>query len=138
VKKTTTILAILAAALSACGPEESKCEPGEGAYLALSTMPDPPVAQPNGFHAIKIIATGQDDECEPIAAGTPIVFSLRDQDPEGVGFFPNDEAEITRSFGPMNADTEVKSRVAGTAQVHGFCQSYNLTALPVDVEFTTD
>lgn len=122
--------------LCACGQEESKCEPGEGAYLILSTTPDPPVAQPNGFQGIKIIATGQDDECEPIAAGTPIVFSLRDRDPEGVGFFPNDQAEITRSFGPMSADTEVKSREAGTAKVHGFCQSYNLTALPVEIEFS--
>jgi hypothetical protein len=53
-----------------------------------------------------------------------------------VGFFPNDEAEITRSFGPMNADTGAKSSLAGTAKVHAFCQTYNLTALPVDVEFS--
>ena len=126
---------LLVLGLSACGQEESKCEPGEGAFLALSTMPDPAVVPPNGVEAIKIIATGQDDKCEPFAAGTAIVFSLRDQDPEGVGFFPNDEAEITRSFGSMNADTEVKSRLAGTAEVHGFCSAYNLTALPVEVEF---
>jgi hypothetical protein len=99
-------------------------------------MPDPAVALPNGVDAIKVIATGQDDKCEPFAAGTAIDFSLREQNPEGVGFFPNDEAEITRTFGPMNADTEVKSSLAGTVKVHAFCQDYNLTALPVDVEFS--
>jgi hypothetical protein len=133
-KALTASLALILG-LSACGQEESKCEPGEGAYLILSSLPVPPVARPNGVEAIKIIATGQDDECEPIAAGTAIEFSLRDQDPEGTGFFPNDEAEITRSFSPMNADTEVRSRLAGTAQVNGFCQAYNLTALPLEVEF---
>ena len=135
-KKTITVLAVLVAGLSACGSEESKCEPGEGAYLTLSSLPDPAVARPNGVEAIKIIATGQDDECEPIVAGTAIEFSLGDQDPEGVGYFPNDQAEITRSFGAMAADTEVKSRLAGTAKVHGFCQAYNLTALPLDVDFS--
>jgi len=133
--KKLTILAILAACLSACGPEEKKCDPGEGAYLALTTTPDPAVALPNGVETIKVIATGQDDKCEPFAVGTAIEFSLTEQNPEGVGYFPNDEAEITRTFGPMNADTEVKSSLAGTAKVNAFCQDYNLTALPVDVEF---
>ena len=135
-KKTITILSILVAGLSACGPEESKCDPGEGAYLALSTMPDPAVVPPNGVEAIKVIATGQDDKCEPFAAGTAIEFSLSEQNPEGVGFFPNDEAEIVRTFGSMSADTEVKSHLAGTAEVHAFCQDYNLTALPLDLEFS--
>lgn len=134
--KALAVSLALILGLSACGSEEPKCEPGEGAYLALSTMPDPAIALPNGVEAIKIIATGQDDKCEPIAVGTAIEFSLREQNPEGVGFFPNDEAEITRSFGPMNADTEVKSRLPGTAKVNGFCQAYNLTALPVDLEFS--
>jgi hypothetical protein len=135
VKKTLTILAILVTGITACGPEEQKCDPGEGAYLALTTMPDPAVALSNGVESIKVIATGQDDKCEPFAAGTAIEFSLTERNPEGVGFFPNDEAEITRTFGPMNADTEVKSSLAGTAKVNAFCQDYNLTALPVDVEF---
>jgi hypothetical protein len=133
--KVLAVSLALILGLSACGSEESKCEPGEGAYLTLSSMPVPAVARPNGVEAIKIIATGQDDECEPIAAGTAIEFSLSNQDPERTGFFPNDEAEITRSFGPMNADTEVRSLLAGTAEVHGFCQDYSLTALPLDVEF---
>jgi len=136
VKKTITLLVILAAVLNACGSEESKCEPGEGAYLSLSSLPDPAVAQPNGVEAIKIIATGQDDECEPIAAGTAIEFSLREQDPEGAGYFPNDQAEITRSFDAMAADTEVRSHLAGTAEVHALCRDYNLTALPLDLEFS--
>lgn len=135
-KKTITVLAVLVAGLSACGSEESKCEPGEGAYLTLSSQPDPAVARPNGLEAIMIIATGQDEKCEPIAAGTAIEFSLGEQSPEGVGFFPNDQTEIIRSFGAMAADTEVRSRLAGTAKVHGFCQAYNLTALPLDVEFS--
>ena len=134
-KKAVTATLVLILGLCACGTEESKCEPGEGAFLTLSTMPDPAVVRPNGVEAVKIIATGQDDECEPIAAGTAIEFSLRDQDPDGTGFFPNDEIEITRSFGPMNASTEVKSRMPGTAKVHAFCQAYSLTALPVNVEF---
>lgn len=125
----------MVAGLSACGSEESKCDPGEGAYLSLSTMPDPAVVPPNGVDAIKVIATGQDDKCEPFVAGTAIEFSLREQNPAGVGFFPNDEAEITRSFGPMNADTMVKSSLEGTAEVHAFCQDYNLTAPPVNLEF---
>lgn len=135
-KKAVVATLVLILGLSACGPEESKCEPGEGAYLNLSTMPDPAVARPNGVDTIKIIALGQGDECEPISAGTAIEFSVRNQDPVGSVVFPNDEAEITRTFGPMNASTEVKSGMPGTAEVHAFCQDYNLTTFPVDVEFS--
>ena len=134
-REAIAVLGILVVCLSACSSEESKCEPGEGAYLNLSSMPDPAVARPNGVDTIKVTAIGQDDKCEPIPAGTAIDFSIRDQDPEGSVVFPNDDVEITRAFGPMNADTEVKSGIPGTAEVHAFCQDYNLTALPVDVEF---
>ena len=101
----------------------------------MTTWPDPALARPNGTDSIKVVASGQDDECEPITAGTAIDFTIREQDPDGVGYFPNDDVSITRAFGPMNASTEVMSRTAGTAQVNAFCQEYSLTALPVDVEF---
>jgi hypothetical protein len=134
-KKAIWIPGILLVCLGACGNQESKCEPGEGAYLTLSTQPDPAVVRPNGVDSINVIAIGQDEECKPISAGTAIVFSIQDQDPDGAGYFPNDEAEITRTFGPLDATTEVKSRTAGSAEVHAFCQDYNLTALPADIEF---
>jgi len=128
-------LAALAALATGCSSEEG-CEAGEGAALTLNTNPVSGQAQADGNDSIRVSALGQDDKCQPFAEGTAIEFTITDQDPEGVGHFSNDSTTIVVTAGAFGASTQIRSTVVGTAKVQAFSEAYNLTAMPVDIEFT--
>jgi hypothetical protein len=145
--KRMFLLGLTLAALSflsaGCSGDEGGCGPGEGAELVLSTNPPSGEAQANGNDTIRVVALGQDDNCKPFANGTPIEFRISDQDPEnpnhdpaGVGFFSNDGSTIIVTASSFGASTDVRGTVVGTAKVSAFCEAYNLTAIPIDIEFT--
>jgi hypothetical protein len=128
---------IAASALAAgCSGGDEGCKAGEGAELLLNTNPVSGEAEANGNDSIRVTALGQDDNCKPFADGTPIEFRITDQDPDGVGYFSNDETTITVTGGAFGASTQVRSTVVGTAKVQAFSETYNLTAMPIDIEFT--
>ena len=138
------LVAAVPALLSAgCSGDDGGCKADEGAELVLNTNPSPGEAQANGNDIIKIVAQGQDENCKPFANGTPIEFRITDQVPAnpnheetGVGYFSNDGATIVVTAGAFGASTDVFGTVVGTAKVTAFCETYNLTASPVDIEFT--
>jgi len=129
-------LAVLTPLVAGCSGDDEGCGPGEGAQLVLNTNPVSGQAQANGNESIRVVAVGRDENCKPFAEGTAIEFQITDQDPDDVGFFSNDGTSIVVTGGAFGASTEVRSTVVGTAKVQAFSEAYNLTAMPIDIEFT--
>jgi hypothetical protein len=128
-------LAALAPLAIGCSGDDGGCKEGEGAELSLTTNPLSAQAEANGNDSIRVVAVGKDENCKSFADGTAIEFTITDQSPDGVGHFSNDGTTIVVTGGAFGASTEIRSTVVGTAKVQAFSEAYNLTALPIDVEF---
>jgi len=136
-------LAALVPFFAGCSGDDGGCKEGEGAELELNINPATGQAPANGTDIIRVTASGQDENCKAFADGTPIEFRITDQEPDnpnhdesGVGFFSNDSDTIVVTATSFGASVEVRGTVVGTAKVSAFCETYNLSALPVDIEFT--
>jgi hypothetical protein len=120
-------------ALGCSGSGNPGCE--DGAFLRITTTPNPATAYSNGTDTIKITVSGQDEMCNTLE-GSDVELRITDQSPANVGVFAtNDSATIIVRMTQFGASTNIKSSVAGTAKVVGFNADFNLSAAPVNITF---
>ena len=123
------------------GSGGSQCKEGEGASLTVSTSPPSASIPADGNTKLRVTVVGQDENCQRITdAAVTLTISDRVPDNPNVGYFLVDGEKTESIELPMTkfgASTDVRASLEGTATLTAFLPAYNLTALPVQMEFTT-
>ncbi len=123
----------------ACGDSEEPqgCREGDGASLVMTLSPATGAVYADGTATFSVSIFGKDTECQPLPAGSEIELRIIEASEEGVGVFvTNDDTTLVVKTGALGTSTLVKSAKAGTAKVSAFSAEYNLTATPVELNFS--
>ncbi|RME29595.1 MAG: hypothetical protein D6806_01115 [Deltaproteobacteria bacterium] len=136
------MFAVMLTAFSGCsGSGGSQCQEGEGASLTISTSPPSASIPADGNTKLRVTVVGQDENCERITdANVTLTISDRVPENQNVGYFlvngeKSDSIELPMT--KFGASTDIRASEVGTATLTAFVPAYNLTALPVQMEFTT-